>query len=105
MTPGLPKVHEPSDAEISEAEIPEEIRRLPKELGILLLVAGVVGLIVPGPMGTPALLAGGVVLWPGASDKVAGWLKRRHPAVYVQSIGQIHRFLDDMERRYPSTKK
>lgn len=85
-------------------EIPEQIRELPRELGVLLLAAGVAGLILPGPMGVPALLAGGFVLWPGASGRMALWLKRRHPAMYVQSVGQIQRFLDDLERRYPSPK-
>jgi len=93
------------DLESALVEIPREIRQLPKELGILLLVAGVAGLILPGPMGIPALMAGGFVLWPGASGRAAFWLKRKHPGVYVQSVGQIHRFLDDLERRYPSPKK
>jgi hypothetical protein len=89
--------------EASEA-IPSELFELPRELGVLLLVAGVAGLILPGPMGTPALLAGGFVLWPGASGRFACWLERRHPSAYRQSVGQIRRFLDDIERRYPSPK-
>ena len=96
---------EPEGLKGELAEIPEEIRELPTELGILLIVAGVAGLILPGPMGIPALMAGGFVLWPGASSRAARWLKRKHPGAYMQSVGQIHRFLDDLERRYPSSKK
>ncbi len=94
-----------SSTELATDEIPEQIADLPKELGVLLLAAGVAGLILPGPMGVPALMAGGFVLWPGASGRMALWLKRRHPSVYVQSVGQIQRFLDDLERRYPSPRK
>lgn len=100
MTPPVADQPAPTDA-----EIPQEIVQLPKEIGVLLLVAGVAGLIIPGPMGTPAILAGGFVLWPGASDRFAKWLARRHPTMYVQSVGQIRRFLDDIDRRYPSPKK
>lgn len=100
MTPAVAEQPAPPTA-----EIPEEIVQLPKEIGVLLLVAGVAGLLIPGPMGTPALLAGGFVLWPGASGRFAHWLARRHPAMYVQSVGQIRRFLDDMDRRYPNPRK
>jgi hypothetical protein len=103
MTPST--VEDPGTALETPEAIPTELFELPKELGVLLLVAGVAGLILPGPMGTPALLAGGFVLWPGASGRFACWLERRHPSAYKQSVGQIRRFLDDLERRYPSPKK
>ena len=37
----------------------ERCQKLPKEIGVMLITAGVVGLILPGP-GTPTLLAGGL---------------------------------------------
>ena len=47
----------------------KRLKELPKEIGVMLIAAGVVGLILPGP-GTPALIAGGVALWPGG---LASW--------------------------------
>jgi hypothetical protein len=79
-----------------------KIADLPKEVGVMLLTAGVVGFILPGP-GTPAIIAGGLVLWPEAFGKLESWLKRSHPQVHRQGIQQINRFLDDLEKRYPGT--
>ena len=77
------------------------LKKLPKEIGVMLIAAGVVGLILPGP-GTPALIAGGVALWPGGTfGKLELWLEQRHPDVHQKSMSQIGRFLDDLEKRYP----
>lgn len=78
----------------------KRLEELPKEIGVMLVAAGVVGLILPGP-GTPALVAGGLVLWPGAFTKLELWLERRYPDVHKKSMSQIGRFLDDLEKRYP----
>jgi Putative transmembrane protein (PGPGW) len=78
----------------------KRIKELPKEVGIMLITAGIVGLILPGP-GTPALIAGGLALWPKAFDKLESWLERRHPDAHRESMKQIGRFLNDLERRYP----
>ena len=78
----------------------KRLEELPKEIGVMLVAAGVVGLILPGP-GTPALVAGGLVLWPGAFSKLELWLERRYPNVHKKSMTQIGRFLDDLEKRYP----
>lgn len=46
-----------------------EIRRIqvmPKEVGVLLTVAGIGGILLPGPVGAPLLVLGGVMLWPRA---------------------------------------
>ena len=82
----------------------KRLKELPKEIGVLLIAAGVVGLILPGP-GTPALIAGGVALWPGAFSKLELWLEQRHPDVHQKSMNQIGRFLDDLEKRYPYSKR
>jgi hypothetical protein len=65
-----------------------------KEAGWLLITAGVVGLVVPGVLGTPFLLAGAVVLVPGGSKLLSRWAGR-------SAMRQIGRFLDDLGRRYP----
>jgi Putative transmembrane protein (PGPGW) len=90
------------DQDQTSSEDPElkRIKELPKEVGVMLITAGVVGLILPGP-GTPAIIAGGLALWPTAFGKLEAWLERRHPGVHRQSMKQIGRFLNDLERRYP----
>jgi hypothetical protein len=73
---------------------PVRVEQLSKEAGWLLITAGVVGLVVPGVLGTPFLLAGAVVLVPGGSTLLSRWAGR-------SAMRQIGRFLDDLERRYP----
>jgi hypothetical protein len=88
----------------NDAKEIERIRAMPKEVGVLLVVAGVGGMLLPGPVGTPMLILGGVVLWPAAFEKAETWFERRFPRVHHQSMRQIKRFLDDLERRYPQPK-
>ena len=67
--------------------------------------SGVLGLILPGPIGTPALIAGGVVLWPGTFGRISRWMERRYPRFTRAGNRQILRFISDLERRYPSVPK
>lgn len=98
--------HEPESGDSTHAQLPlehsdlEKFKELPKEVGVMLVTAGIVGLILPGP-GTPALIAGGLALWPKAFSKLEFWLERHHPMVHRHSMQQIHRFLNDLEKRYP----
>jgi hypothetical protein len=78
---------------------------LPKELGVLLASVGVLGVILPGIAGTPALIAGGLVLWPKTFSKVEDWFENRFPETHRNSMQQVGRFLDDLERRYPTPTK
>jgi hypothetical protein len=73
---------------------PVRVEQLPKEAGWLLITAGVVGLVVPGVLGTPFLLAGAIVLAPGGSKLLSRWAGH-------SAMRQVGRFLDDLERRYP----
>ncbi len=68
----------------------------------MLVSAGIIGVVLPGP-GTPALVAGGLMLWPRAFGKAEQWMRRRFPEVHRQGISHINRFLTDLERRYPGT--
>ena len=70
------------------------IAHLPKEAGWALVTAGVIGLAVPGVVGTPFLIAGAAVLAPGGSKLLARWAPR-------SATRQLGRFLDDLERRFP----
>ena len=97
-TPALPA---PVSAEDENDDL-RMLHALPKELGVLLLIVGVSGLLLPGPVGSPFLLMGGVILWPRAFDRLEGKFQRRFPKAHRQSMKQLRRFIDDLERRYPS---
>lgn len=86
---------------IDDAEEIRRIRAMPKEVGVLLIVAGIGGLLLPGPVGTPFLILGGVMLWPRAFGRLEIFVEKRFPRLHHQSVRQIRRFLDDLERRYP----
>jgi hypothetical protein len=79
------------------------IADLPKEVGVMLMTVGVLGLAVPGVVGGPALLAGGLVLWPRAFSRAESWFERRFPKAHQHSMQQINRYLDDLERRFPES--
>jgi hypothetical protein len=87
----------------STAEEVQRIKQMPKEVGVLLVVAGLGGLMLPGPFGTPFLAVGGVVLWPKAFEKVEAALARKFPKTHEQGVRLIVRFLADLERRYPAS--
>ena len=93
------------DRPISPPDDPEPASRkledLPKELGVLLTSVGVLGFVLPGIAGTPALIAGGLVLWPKTFGQVESWFSRRYPVAHRKSMQQVGRFLDDLEGRYP----
>lgn len=84
-----------------EAEL-KRIKDLPPEVGVMLLTVGALGLVMPGVVGAPAVIAGGLVLWPRRFERIENWFERRFPAVHRKSLQQIHRYLDDLEARYPS---
>ena len=78
-----------------------DVAHLPKEAGWALITAGVVGLVVPGILGTPFLLAGALVIAPGGPKLLSRWAGRNPPKFVHSAMRQIGRFLDDLERRYP----
>jgi hypothetical protein len=82
----------------------QRIRSMPREVGVLLVVAGIGGLLLPGPVGTPFLLVGGVVLWPRAFSRAEEYFERKFPKMHRQGVKHITRFVHDLERRYPFPK-
>ncbi len=84
-------------------EIEARLAALPKEVGVLLVTIGTMGIVLPGIVGTPALLAGGLMLWPRGFRTVNGWLQRRCPKIHSHGAAQLIRYLDDLERRYPTS--
>ena len=90
-------------AAVSPAEqaMHDRLEQMPREIGVLLVSIGALGMVLPGMVGTPALLAGGLMLWPRGFRSVNGWLRRRFPRVHGHGVDQLLRYLDDMENRYP----
>jgi len=80
----------------------ERIKHLPKEVGALLLVAGIGGLLLPGPVGTPFVLMAAVVLWPSLFERLELLFEHRCPKTHRAGVRQIKRYLSDLECRYPS---
>jgi hypothetical protein len=83
-------------------ELNERLLEMPREVGWLMVSIGVMGVALPGIVGTPALLAGGLMLWPKGFRAVNSWVRRRFPKTHEHGVEQLIRYLDDMERRYPS---
>jgi hypothetical protein len=109
-SPKLDLKYNPKDGDSSHDQLPlerselEKFKELPKEVGVMLVTAGIVGLVMPGP-GIPALIAGGLALWPKAFGKLESWLECHHPVVHRQSMQQIDRFLSDLKKRYPYSSR
>lgn len=82
----------------------QRIKKLPHDVGWLLITAGILGVIIPGVLGAPFLALGGLMLWPKSSHRAERWLAGHSPRPLKGSMRQINRFLDDLERRYPSRK-
>jgi hypothetical protein len=81
------------------------IEDLPKEVGVMLLSVGALGFVLPAVAGTPAMLAGGMVLWPHTFGKLERWLQRRYPVMHREGMRQVARYLDDLERRFPDSTR
>ena len=79
------------------------LEKLPKEVGALLIAIGIAGLLLPGPVGSPFVLAGGLVLWPSGFNRVEGWFEKKFPGLHRSGVTQIDRYLGDLERRYPGS--
>jgi hypothetical protein len=90
-----------SNGEVQCSEDAARVERLPPEIGVLLMVVGIAGLLLPGPVGSPFFIAGGVALWPAAFGRVEGWFQRKFPVIHRNGMEQMERYLADLERRYP----
>jgi hypothetical protein len=84
-----------------ETERLRPVHEMPKEVGVLLMIAGIGGMMLPGPVGSPLFILGGVILWPRAFRGLEARLARRFPKLHRQSMRQVSRMLDDLDRRYP----
>jgi hypothetical protein len=75
---------------------------LPKEVGVLLIIVGLGGVMLPGPVGSPFLILGGVILFPKVFRKLDRGFQGRFPKLHREGMKQVRRFVVDLERRYPS---
>jgi hypothetical protein len=93
-----------SDVTADHLEQLRRVRGMPTEVGVLLIVSGIGGILLPGPVGTPFLVLGCLMLWPKAFHGAGICLESHFPRMHHHGVKQINRFLDDLERRYPLSK-
>ena len=79
-----------------------KIEHLPRDVGWLLICAGALGVILPGVIGFPFVIAGTAVLTSRRPTRLTRWIGRNPPKLVQRGLRQINRMLDDLERRYPS---
>jgi len=82
----------------------QRIRQLPPEVGAVLLSVGLVGMVIPGPVGTPLILAGGLVLIPSVFGRLESWLHKKFPKSHKVGMQYVDRFIDDYEKRFPAAE-
>ncbi len=107
-SPAPPSTTEPEPehfTELDDATMTRRLHELPREVGVMLMAVGVLGWALPGVVGAPSILAGGLVLWPEKFRKVEDWFERKFPKAHHLSMRQISRYLDDLERRYPDSTR
>ena len=80
----------------------QRIEHFPSEFGWLMIYVGVLGVILPGVIGFPLVIAGGAVVMPGGRKWLSRWLSRNHGRMVRVSLSQLIRMADDLDRRYPS---
>lgn len=84
-----------------DAEVVRRVAQLPSGLGWLLIYLGVLGLVVPGVIGFPFLIAGAAVMTPGGPARFSRWAARKRRPLVSLGLRQIVRMIDDLDRRYP----
>lgn len=91
--------------QVEDEEVVERMEHLNRGVGWILVSAGIVGMVVPGVLGFPFLIMGGLALWPGNREYVERWRQGHSPKAFHGAMKQINRFLDDLEKRYPHIDK
>lgn len=103
--PPPPTTPPPPSHDIATAAIKpghaERLEQLPPEIGLLIVGVGLVGLVFPGPFGTPLMIAGGLSLWPRAFRPADRWMARKFPKAHTSGAYWLERFMDDLDHRYP----
>jgi hypothetical protein len=99
-----PAMNPASRAEPTSADSDDRLGRkdFPRELSTLLIVAGIGGILLPGPVGAPFLIIGAMGLWPRTFRPIDRFLRDRFPGLHNEGMHQFARFLRDLEHRYPA---
>lgn len=106
LAPAIGRDESLSAEELRQDEaVVDRVEHLAKDVGWVLVAAGVIGIVMPGVLGTPFLIAGAAALWPGNRTRFQRWREGQSPRFLHGSMKQIDRFLDDLERRYPKNGK
>ncbi len=81
-----------------------DLEQLPRDVGWLLFGVGFAGFVAPGVFGLPFMVGGGMILWPKTTKQLFSLLGGGSPQTMNAGIKQVLRFLDDLEKRYPSAR-
>jgi hypothetical protein len=90
-----------TDGTAVDEQIFLRIANAPRDVGWMMVSVGVLGVILPGLIGTPFLVTGIAVLAPGGPQPLIDWARRNPNWVVLAGLKQMGRWLDDLERRYP----
>lgn len=90
--------------ECSGEETIELLEHFPPEIASLLIMAGAAGVLLPGPVGLPLLIAGGVILWPKTFRPIELWFSRKCPVMHREGVVQLKEFIADLNHRFPEKK-
>ena len=94
-----PTDHQPVDPTTDQTN--HRLEQMPPEIGLLMIGFGIAGLILPGPFGTPLIVAGGLSIWPKSFRRIDGWVARKMPRSHENGHHWLNRFMYDLEKRYP----
>ena len=98
----MAETFEAGAATLGPTEDGRVLESVPKELGVLLVVAGIGGILLPGPVGAPLLIMGGAILCPSVFRKWDRGFQKRFPKAHGEAMHRVKRFVTDLERRYPT---
>lgn len=102
----VPPAHDPSTVPL-HCQLADTIGSLPKDLAVMLISLGVVGVAIPGPIppGASFILLGTVILWPGVLVRTGGPLAHRFPRVFRMLINFASDLHEGLDRRYPGSRR
>lgn len=84
----------------ASADIPEDIAALPKDVGWILFISGLLSEVVAGV--PPYWVAGMLILWPQTSLALIKPFRRRCPKTFNRMLAMVSRYARDLEARYPN---
>jgi hypothetical protein len=88
------------------ADEPGGVKRVPKEIGLLLMAAGVTtGMLPPppGPFDLMIIVSGGLIAWPRGFRTIESWARKRFPTAHRSGTLFLNRYFEDLERRFPGS--